>query len=82
MDGARGIHACTWTKLPQTSARDVLRTYVGLLLLLHLVVHAEGSSVAKPCEEACYSGKCVNGSCACDYGWVGEQCQHCQGRFK
>uniref|UniRef100_A0AAQ5YU46 Attractin-like 1a n=1 Tax=Amphiprion ocellaris TaxID=80972 RepID=A0AAQ5YU46_AMPOC len=40
------------------------------------------SSVSKSCDKNCFSGKCVNGSCVCDHGWVGDQCQHCQGRFK
>uniref|UniRef100_A0A8C6NVB4 Attractin-like 1b n=1 Tax=Nothobranchius furzeri TaxID=105023 RepID=A0A8C6NVB4_NOTFU len=44
-----------------------------------LLTHA---SPAKSCEKNCLSGKCVNGSCVCDRGWVGDHCQHCQGRFK
>lgn len=40
------------------------------------------ASPPKTCEKNCLSGKCVNGSCVCDRGWVGDQCQHCQGRFK
>ncbi|XP_072559893.1 attractin-like protein 1 [Paramormyrops kingsleyae] len=50
-------------------------------MVLYLLVHAEGS-LPKACEKSCYSGRCVNGTCVCDQGWVGEQCQHCQGRFK
>ncbi|XP_066535250.1 attractin-like protein 1 [Hoplias malabaricus] len=33
-------------------------------------------------KQHCFSGSCVNGSCLCDHGWVGDQCHHCQGRFK
>uniref|UniRef100_A0A8C2QXS7 Attractin like 1 n=1 Tax=Capra hircus TaxID=9925 RepID=A0A8C2QXS7_CAPHI len=41
-------------------------------------------SQSKPCERtgSCFSGRCVNSTCLCDPGWVGDQCQHCQGRFK
>ncbi|KAK5854371.1 hypothetical protein PBY51_015446 [Eleginops maclovinus] len=71
-----GLHLCTWRKDSR------LKTYLGLLVLLHLVVHSEASSVSKSCEKNCFSGKCMNGSCVCEHGWVGDQCQHCQGRFK
>ncbi|KAL3050711.1 hypothetical protein OYC64_012683 [Pagothenia borchgrevinki] len=71
-----GLHLCTWRK---ESRR---RTYLGLLVLLHLVVLSEASSVSKSCEKSCFSGKCMNGSCVCEHGWVGDQCQYCQGRFK
>lgn len=50
-----------------------------LLFYFVLVTHA---TPQKPCDKNCLSGKCVNGSCVCDRGWVGDQCQHCQGRFK
>ncbi|KAM9817295.1 attractin-like protein 1 [Neosynchiropus ocellatus] len=52
---------------------------VSLVFCLVLVNHA---SPAKTCDKNCLSGKCINGSCICDRGWVGDQCQHCQGRFK
>ncbi|XP_053720567.1 attractin-like protein 1 isoform X1 [Synchiropus splendidus] len=52
---------------------------VSVVFCLVLVIHA---SPAKTCEKSCLSGKCINGSCICDRGWVGDQCQHCQGRFK
>ncbi|KAK9541252.1 hypothetical protein VZT92_001310 [Zoarces viviparus] len=77
MDDVGGIHLCTWA-----ATRSVLRTYLGVLVVLHLVLRAEASSVSKSCEKDCLSGKCINGTCACDHGWVGDQCQHCQGRFK
>lgn len=51
---------------------------VCMLFYLMLTTHA---SPAKLCDN-CLSGKCINGSCICDRGWVGDQCQHCQGRFK
>uniref|UniRef100_A0A5F9DEQ4 Attractin like 1 n=1 Tax=Oryctolagus cuniculus TaxID=9986 RepID=A0A5F9DEQ4_RABIT len=50
---------------------------------LYLALYAQVSQ-SKPCERtgSCFSGRCVNATCLCDPGWVGDQCQHCQGRFK
>uniref|UniRef100_A0A674PAF1 Attractin like 1 n=1 Tax=Takifugu rubripes TaxID=31033 RepID=A0A674PAF1_TAKRU len=45
-------------------------------------VDPSSTSPAKSCDKSCFSGTCTNGTCECDYGWVGDQCQHCQGRFK
>ncbi|KAM9426169.1 attractin-like protein 1 isoform 2-T2 [Pholidichthys leucotaenia] len=53
----------------------VVYVFFSFVLLTH-------ASPAKGCEKSCISGKCINGSCVCDRGWSGEQCQHCQGRFK
>ncbi|XP_029953721.1 attractin-like protein 1 [Salarias fasciatus] len=55
--------------------------YLAVCVLFHCVLFTHASP-AKPCDKSCLSGKCVNGSCVCDRGWVGDQCQHCQGRFK
>lgn len=82
MGDVGGIHLCAWTKSSKRSARDVLKTYLGIFVMLHLVLHTEASSVSKSCDKNCFSGKCINGTCVCDHGWVGDQCQHCQGRFK
>lgn len=82
MDDVGGVHLCAWTRSSRRSARDALRTYLGVFVMLHLVLHTEGSTVSKSCDKSCYSGKCMNGTCVCDHGWVGDQCQHCQGRFK
>ncbi|XP_026560619.1 attractin-like protein 1 [Pseudonaja textilis] len=50
--------------------------------ILYLVLYAQVSQ-SKTCERTpCFAGRCVNSSCLCDQGWVGDQCQHCQGRFK
>ncbi|XP_016519117.1 attractin-like protein 1 isoform X2 [Poecilia formosa] len=62
------------------STSGLWKIHLGLLVLLNLVLHAGTSST--PCVKSCFSGKCINGSCVCDHGWVGDQCQHCQGRFK
>lgn len=50
---------------------------------LYLALYAQVSQ-SKPCERtgSCFSGRCINSTCLCDPGWVGDQCQHCQGRFK
>lgn len=58
-----------------------MHTYLWLCVMFSLVLMSDGSQ-SKPCEKSCLSGRCVNGSCVCDRGWVGDQCQHCQGRFK
>ncbi|KAK5607543.1 hypothetical protein CRENBAI_016822 [Crenichthys baileyi] len=64
------------------SSFGMWKTYLGILMLLHLVLHGGASSALRSCDKSCFSGRCVNGSCVCDHGWVGDQCQHCQGRFK
>uniref|UniRef100_A0A4W4EMR1 Attractin-like 1b n=1 Tax=Electrophorus electricus TaxID=8005 RepID=A0A4W4EMR1_ELEEL len=56
------------------------KRYVLLCAMFYLVLVTDASP--KTCDKNCLSGKCVNGSCVCDRGWVGDQCQHCQGRFK
>uniref|UniRef100_A0A673AV50 Attractin-like 1b n=1 Tax=Sphaeramia orbicularis TaxID=375764 RepID=A0A673AV50_9TELE len=55
--------------------------YLVVYVLFYFVLFTHASP-AKPCDKNCLSGKCINGSCVCDRGWVGDQCQHCQGRFK
>ncbi|KAG8549149.1 hypothetical protein GDO81_022427, partial [Engystomops pustulosus] len=51
----------------------------GLFYLLLFAHNSQGQA----CEKSpCFSGRCVNSTCVCDPGWVGEQCRHCQGRFK
>ncbi|XP_030195783.1 attractin-like protein 1 isoform X2 [Gadus morhua] len=64
--------------------QDGLRT-INVLLVVYILsfcVLLCEASPAKQCDKSCLSGKCINGSCVCDRGWVGDQCQHCQGRFK
>ncbi|XP_072523042.1 attractin-like protein 1 [Salminus brasiliensis] len=58
-----------------------MNRYLLLCAMFYLVLLTDASP-SKTCEKNCLSGKCVNGSCVCDRGWVGDQCQHCQGRFK
>uniref|UniRef100_A0AAQ5YPZ8 Attractin-like 1b n=1 Tax=Amphiprion ocellaris TaxID=80972 RepID=A0AAQ5YPZ8_AMPOC len=58
-----------------------INRYLVVYVLFYFVLFTHASP-AKPCDKNCLSGKCINGSCICDRGWVGDQCQHCQGRFK
>lgn len=58
-----------------------INRYLVIYVLFYFVL-ATYASPAKSCDKNCLSGKCINGSCICDRGWVGDQCQHCQGRFK
>lgn len=76
MDGAVGIYPCRSLK------RSVWKGYLGVCVALGLLLRVEGASPLKSCEKSCFSGTCTNGTCECDYGWVGDQCQSCQGRFK
>uniref|UniRef100_A0A8C7UMU6 Attractin-like protein 1 n=1 Tax=Oncorhynchus mykiss TaxID=8022 RepID=A0A8C7UMU6_ONCMY len=65
---------------PNMRPQDI-KIYLGAFLMLYLVFYTE-ATVSKSCDKNCFSGKCINGTCVCDQGWVGAQCQHCQGRFK
>uniref|UniRef100_A0A8C8H7F0 Attractin-like protein 1 n=2 Tax=Oncorhynchus tshawytscha TaxID=74940 RepID=A0A8C8H7F0_ONCTS len=76
----RGMRRRTWTKYSNTRPQDI-QIYFGAFLMLYLVFYTE-ASVSKSCDKNCFSGKCTNGTCVCDQGWVGDLCQHCQGRFK
>uniref|UniRef100_A0A668AFB0 Attractin like 1 n=1 Tax=Myripristis murdjan TaxID=586833 RepID=A0A668AFB0_9TELE len=58
-----------------------INRYLVVYVLFYFVLFTHASP-AKSCDKNCLSGKCINGSCVCDRGWVGDQCQHCQGRFK
>lgn len=43
------------------------------------------AAVAKECDKPCANGgRCqpASGQCECQPGWVGDQCQHCGGRFR
>lgn len=42
------------------------------------------STEAKECDKPCLNGQCNpgGGNCVCEPGWVGDQCQHCGGRFR
>uniref|UniRef100_A0A7N8Y458 Attractin-like 1b n=1 Tax=Mastacembelus armatus TaxID=205130 RepID=A0A7N8Y458_9TELE len=68
-------------KLVTPSDLRVINRYLVVYVLLYFVLFTYASPT-KPCDKNCLSGKCINGSCICDRGWVGDQCQHCQGRFK
>lgn len=49
------------------------------------VVSGSAAAEAKECDRPCVNGGRCNpgtGQCVCPTGWVGEQCQHCGGRFR
>ncbi|KAJ1213302.1 hypothetical protein NDU88_000940 [Pleurodeles waltl] len=45
---------------------------------------ALGPPQPKECDKPCVNGACnsASGQCVCQAGWVGDQCQHCGGRFR
>lgn len=59
---------------------------LALLLVLGLAAAAgEEVAVSKECDKPCANGgRCQpgTGQCECQPGWVGDQCQHCGGRFR
>ncbi|XP_035282260.1 attractin-like isoform X2 [Anguilla anguilla] len=61
----------------QRSTFVILLTYI-------LVFGLSSSSEAKECDKPCLNGQCnlASGTCLCEPGWVGDQCQHCGGRFR
>ncbi|XP_048448925.1 attractin-like protein 1 [Rhincodon typus] len=79
-----GLNRLSWSKgALAVAARDSPDPYRSGICyaLLYLVVSAR-MGLCRDCDKTpCIYGRCVNGSCICDQGWVGEQCQHCGGRF-
>ncbi|XP_041829617.1 attractin-like protein 1 [Melanotaenia boesemani] len=69
------------TKLTTHSDPRGINKYLVVYVLFYFVLFAHASPT-KQCDNNCLSGKCINGSCVCDRGWVGDLCQHCQGRFR
>ncbi|XP_043998688.1 attractin isoform X1 [Gambusia affinis] len=55
-----------------------------LLSAVVLLSGLPGFTEAKECDKPCMNGQCntATGSCVCFPGWVGDQCQHCGGRFR
>lgn len=55
-----------------------------LLSVVGLLSGLPGSTEAKECDKPCMNGQCntATGNCVCFPGWVGDQCQHCGGRFR
>ncbi|XP_042565745.1 attractin-like [Clupea harengus] len=72
--------ACWGPRLERLSLSRTLLSFAALAVLVQLPTLAE----AKECEKPCMNGKCnaATGNCLCDPGWVGDQCQHCGGRFR
>lgn len=68
------------------------RLLLALLLLLMPALPGLGpaaaaaeEATAKECDKPCANGgRCqpASGQCECQPGWVGDQCQHCGGRFR
>uniref|UniRef100_A0A8C2KCC4 Attractin n=1 Tax=Cyprinus carpio TaxID=7962 RepID=A0A8C2KCC4_CYPCA len=61
----------------------VLRSLLFITALSGLV-RLPAATEAKECDKPCLNGQCntASGVCVCEPGWVGEQCQHCGGRFR
>ncbi|KAI2657688.1 Attractin [Labeo rohita] len=61
----------------------VLRSLLFVTALSGLV-RLPAATEAKECDKPCLNGQCntASGVCVCEPGWVGEQCQHCGGRFR
>lgn len=55
-----------------------------LLSVIGLLSGLPGVTEAKECDKPCMNGQCnaATGNCVCFPGWVGDQCQHCGGRFR
>lgn len=65
--------------------RSLLMLTTALLLsVIGLLSGLPGFTEAKECDKPCMNGQCntATGNCVCFPGWVGDQCQHCGGRFR
>ena len=83
----------TGLRLPRRWRRLLLLLLPPLLLLPWAAeaaaaaasVSGSAAAEAKECDRPCVNGGRCNpgtGQCVCPAGWVGEQCQHCGGRFR
>eukprot|EP00069_Balaena_mysticetus_P012489 bmy_07674T0 len=84
----------TRLRLPRRRRRLLLLLLLPPLLLLPWAAEAAAAATAvsgsaaaeaKECDRPCVNGGRCNpgtGQCVCPAGWVGEQCQHCGGRFR
>ncbi|KAI1883794.1 hypothetical protein AGOR_G00235240 [Albula goreensis] len=80
---SRRSRGLSWFSAPGALPENQTVSLVFLLALV-LVSGLPSSSEAKECDKPCLNGQCnpATGSCLCDPGWVGDQCQHCGGRFR
>uniref|UniRef100_A0A3P8WFD4 Attractin n=1 Tax=Cynoglossus semilaevis TaxID=244447 RepID=A0A3P8WFD4_CYNSE len=66
-------------------SRSLLMLGAALLLSVTGLLSAlPAATDAKDCDKVCVNGRCnaATGTCVCFPGWVGDQCQHCGGRFR
>lgn len=72
-------HGLARVGLHGTALRSLL-----FITALSGLVRLPAATEAKECEKPCLNGQCntASGVCVCEPGWVGEQCQHCGGRFR
>ncbi|XP_069016864.1 attractin [Embiotoca jacksoni] len=63
---------------------SLMLTTALLLSVIGLLSGLPGLTEAKECDKPCMNGQCntATGNCVCFPGWVGDQCQHCGGRFR
>lgn len=86
MDGATR-RACSDSGRSRSRSGGVTEPMLNAALLLAvagLLCGLPGCAEAKECDKPCMNGQCNNatGNCVCFPGWVGDQCQHCGGRFR
>uniref|UniRef100_A0A7N6C2W6 Attractin n=1 Tax=Anabas testudineus TaxID=64144 RepID=A0A7N6C2W6_ANATE len=77
--------ACSGSGPGPGRSRSLLMLTTALLLsVVGLLSGLPGATEAKECDKPCMNGQCnpATGSCVCFPGWVGDQCQHCGGRFR
>ncbi|XP_075873521.1 attractin isoform X2 [Nelusetta ayraudi] len=82
-----GLGCGSWGRrlpLPLPPPPLLLLLLAGLAAAAAAATTATGGPEAKQCDKPCMNGQCsaATGGCVCFPGWVGDQCQHCGGRFR
>uniref|UniRef100_A0AAY5L7C5 Attractin n=1 Tax=Esox lucius TaxID=8010 RepID=A0AAY5L7C5_ESOLU len=80
------VHCCAMQP-PSTclvGGRGAMLQTLLLFSAFGLVLGLPAITEAKECDKPCMNGQCnpATGNCVCAPGWVGDQCQHCGGRFR